>query len=55
MLFLFFVIIIICISIEVALIHNVVLISAVDQSDSVKQIYTFFFCILFHFCFFTGY
>ena len=42
MLFLFFVIIIICISIEVALIHNVVLISAVKHCDSVIHKYTFF-------------
>ena len=56
MLFLFFVIIIICISIEVALIHNVVLISAVDQSDSVKHKYIHSFFVFFSiFVFFTGY
>ena len=52
MLFLFFVIIIICISIEVALIHNVVLISAVDQSDSVKHKYIHYFLYSFPFLFF---
>ena len=34
--------------IEVQLIYNVVLISAIQQSDSVIHIYTFFFNILFH-------
>ena len=35
--------------IEVQLIYSVVLISAVQQSDSVIHIYTFFFNILFHY------
>ena len=39
MLFLFFIIIIICIFTEVELIYNVVLISAVEQSDSVIHKY----------------
>ena len=34
--------------IDIWLIYNVVLISAVQQSDSVMHTYTFFFYILFH-------
>ena len=50
MLFLFFfIIIIICIFIEVELIHNAVLISAVEQSDSVKHKYIHSFWYSFFF------
>ena len=34
--------------IEVLLIYRVVLITAIEQSDSVIPIYTFFFYVLFH-------
>ena len=51
MLFLFFFIIIICNFIEAELIHNAVLISAVEQSDSVKHkyIHSFWYSFLFFF------